>query len=46
MIVGLLGRALRAIGRWTGGERGRARVHLGDELVRLDSRPRQPATSR
>jgi hypothetical protein len=47
MIVGMLGRALRAVARLTRGESGADLDHVGAELVRLERRRAQPpATSR
>ncbi|MGI0129950.1 MAG: hypothetical protein ACREEC_07365 [Thermoplasmata archaeon] len=47
MILGLIGRVFRAAARFTPGESGRDLAHVGDELIRLDRRPRQRrATSR
>ncbi|HXW67190.1 MAG TPA: hypothetical protein VEL82_04875 [Thermoplasmata archaeon] len=46
MIVGLLGRLFRSIGRVRGGDAGRDLAHVGDELVRLDARSAQAATAR
>ncbi len=47
MIVGLIGRAFRAVARVERSERGADLAHVGDELVRLEARRAQrPATSR
>jgi hypothetical protein len=45
MFLGLLGRLLQAIARFRPGEEGQDLAHFGQELVRLDRRPRQPRRS-
>ncbi|HTW55919.1 MAG TPA: hypothetical protein VMG36_05680 [Thermoplasmata archaeon] len=45
MFLGLLGRFLQAVARFRPGEEGRDLAHFGEELVRLDRRPRQPRSS-
>ena len=47
MFLGLLGRVMKALARFRTGEARADLEHVGDELVRLDRRARQPpATSR
>jgi hypothetical protein len=47
MILGLVGRILRAMARFTPGDAGQDLDHVGGELIRLDRRaPPPPATSR
>jgi hypothetical protein len=47
MLLGLLGRAMKALARLRTGEARADLEHVGDELVRLDRRtPQRPATSR
>ncbi len=41
MLVGLLGRLLRVVARFTPGEAGRDLDHFAQELVRLDRRGAQ-----
>ena len=45
MIAGLIGRAFRAMARLRPGEAGEALDHVGKELVDLDRRAAQPATT-
>ena len=47
MFLGLLGHLMKAVARLRRGDERADLEHVGDELVRLDRRPRQPpATSR
>jgi hypothetical protein len=47
MLLGLIGRAMRAIARLRSGEERADLDHVGEELVRLDRRrPQPPTTSR
>ena len=47
MLLGLLGRLMKAMARFRSGEARADLDHVGDELVRLDRRRPQPrATSR
>ena len=47
MLLGVLGRLMKAVAKIRGGDAGSDLEHVGDELVRLDRRrPQPPATSR
>jgi len=47
MILGLLGRLMKAVAKLRGGDAASDLAHVGDELVRLDrSRAQPPTTSR
>jgi hypothetical protein len=45
MFLGLLGRAMKLLAKFRQGEARSDLEHVGDELVRLDRRPRQAATT-
>jgi hypothetical protein len=45
MLLGLIGRAMKALARLRSGEARDDLDHVGDELVRLDRRPVQPPTT-
>lgn len=45
MLLGILGRAMKALARFRTGEARADLEHVGDELVRLDRRGRQGTTN-
>jgi hypothetical protein len=45
VIVGLVGRIFRAVGRLRGGDAGRDLEHVGSELVALEQRRAQRSTT-